>query len=561
MPYKYPFAIDVLIDELKYVRAHRLLEEYQARFRHLDCTTFFVKELHLSILTTMEPDNIKSILATDFKSYSVGEQRKQGLRPILGDGIFTTDGAQWQHSRDMLRPCFVRSQIGDRDLFELHFQHLLNAVPRDGTTVDLQDLFLRLTLDITTEFLFGTSTHTLIAEKRRPEDDRFVEAFTYVQNSIENSSNLLALFLPDRRFRRNCKYVHDWVDALIERSLASASEKASQSTGRYVLLHELVAVTSDKVRIRTELLNMLLAGRDTTASLLSDVWWTISREPQVWSRLQKEVQALETPLGEERPIFEELKDMKYLRAVLNESLRLHPVVPANSRQAVTDTTLPVGGGEDGKSPVFVPKGTLVAYCIYAMHRRRDLFGEDANDFNPDRWLDDGEKKGLRVGWEYLPFNGGPRICIGQQFALTEASYITVRLLQEFDRIECRDQEVWREKIGLTCTGLGGCKVSLTALDLLQPSSNGLNRQHFSSTPTQEKLGSSRQSNKPLTTREVTSIAKGGIRYYDQHFEWVSRTEYEAARQPSLPPHLIIRLASFEEDGRASRGLRQFETMA
>lgn len=205
------------------------------------------------------------------------------------------------------------------------------------------------------------------------------------------------------------------MDALIERSLASASEKASQSTGRYVLLHELVAVTSDKVRIRTELLNMLLAGRDTTASLLSDVWWTISREPQVWSRLQKEVQALETPLGEERPIFEELKDMKYLRAVLNESLRLHPVVPANSRQAVTDTTLPVGGGEDGKSPVFVPKGTLVAYCIYAMHRRRDLFGEDANDFNPDRWLDDGEKKGLRVGWEYLPFNGGPRICIGREY--------------------------------------------------------------------------------------------------------------------------------------------------
>lgn len=67
--------------------------------------------------------------------------------------------------------------------------------------------------------------------------------------------------------------------------------------------------------------------------------------------------------------------------------------------------------------------------------------------------------------------------------------------------------------------------------------------------------------KTTATREVTSIAKGGIRYYDQHFEWVSRTEYEAARQPSLPPHLIIRLASFEEDGRASRGLRQFETMA
>ncbi|KAI4109595.1 MAG: hypothetical protein LQ339_001708 [Xanthoria mediterranea] len=461
-PTKYPFGIDMIRDNLKSLKEHTALEQFQAEFRHLGCATFWAKQLHLHILFTMDPENIKSILATDFKSYSVGEERNKALKPFLGDGIFTTDGAQWQHSRDMLRPCFARSQIGDRDLFEQHFQHLLREIPRDGSTVNLQDLFFRLTLDIATEFLFGTSTYTLLTKKRRPEDDKFVEAFTYVQNTVEGKSGVLALFLPDRRFKRDCRYVHDWVDALIERSLASTLAKENQSTGRYVLLRELVATTPDKVKIRTELLNVLLAGRDTTAALLSDVWWTISREPQVWTRLQKEVQALETPLGEERPIFEELKDMKYLRAVLNESLRLHPAVPANSRQAVSDTTLPVGGGKDGKAPVFVPKGALVSYTIYAMHRRKDLYGEDAEDFKPDRWLDEGGKKGLRVGWEYLPFNGGPRICLGQQFALTEASYITVRLLQEFDRIESRDQADWQEKLGLTCTGLGGCKVSLTA---------------------------------------------------------------------------------------------------
>ena len=216
--------------------------------------------------------------------------------------------------------------------------------------------------------------------------------------------------------------VADWVDGLIERSLSvkPASEKdsdlkeAHHSPGRYILLQELATQTSDKIRIRTELLNMLLAGRDTTASLLSNAWWSISKEPRIWECLQKEVQSHPTPLGEDRPLFEELKDLKYLRAVLNESLRVHPVVPANSRQAITDTLLPLGGGKDGKSPVFVPTGTIVNYAVHAMHHRKDFYGEDAEEFKPERWLDKEEKKGLRVGWEYLPFNGGPRICIGRE---------------------------------------------------------------------------------------------------------------------------------------------------
>lgn len=231
-----------------------------------------------------------------------------------------------------------------------------------------------------------------------------------------------------------------------------AEEKTG--TGRYLFIDELVRQTDDRYRIRSELLNILLAGRDTTASLLSNVWWTLSKRPDVWAKLREEVDAL----GGERPTWEQLKDMKYLKAVLNEALRLYPVVPVNSREAIVDTVLPVGGGPDGRAPVLIPKGQVVVWSVYAMHRRKDYFGEDADEFNPERWL--GEK-GLRTGWEYLPFNGGPRICIGQQLALTEASYTTVRLMQEFRQIESRDPEPWREMLTLTCVGAGGCKVSLT----------------------------------------------------------------------------------------------------
>ena len=94
--------------------------------------------------------------------------------------------------------------------------------------------------------------------------------------------------------------------------------------------------------------------------------------------------------------------------LIRVALRLHPLVPGNARMAVTDTVIPVGGGPDGKSPVFVAKGKLVRWSLYAMHRRKDIYGADAEDFMPERW----EK--LRPGWEYLPFNGGPRICLGRK---------------------------------------------------------------------------------------------------------------------------------------------------
>lgn len=207
-PYRYPFGIDVGLDDIKMFREHTMLQQYKQRFTDLGCTTFASRFLWMRLIFTCEPENIKAILATDFTSYSVGEDRKAQLRPIFGDGIFTTDGAAWQHSRDLLRPCFARSQIGDTDLFEKHFQHLLNAIPRDNSTVDLQDLFFRLTLDIATEFLLGQSTNTLVPEKRRPEDDQFVEAFTYTQNILEGKQGILTLFLPDRRFTKSCKIVH-----------------------------------------------------------------------------------------------------------------------------------------------------------------------------------------------------------------------------------------------------------------------------------------------------------------------------------------------------------------
>jgi cytochrome P450 len=96
----------------------------------------------------------------------------------------------------------------------------------------------------------------------------------------------------------------------------------------------------------------------------------------------------------------------------------------------------------------------VGYSVYAMHRRKDIYGPDAEEFKPERW------ETLRVGWGYLPFNGGPRICVGQQFALTEAGYTTVRLMQVFDSLEARDPRPWAEGLSITMAVGHGVQVAM-----------------------------------------------------------------------------------------------------
>lgn len=365
----------------------------------------------------------------------------------------------------MLRPNFTKTQVGDLASFERHVQDLFAVLPKDGTTVDLSPLFFRLTLDSATEFLLGEGTHSLATNG----DDGFSKAMDDAQAWIAALSfwKVLSKFFPwttaDRRqFKQNCEFVHRFVDGYVEKGLAKRQQllEGKDSKTRYTFIDELVRQTDDRVRIRSEILNILLAGRDTTASLLTNVWWVLSKRPDIWTKLQDEIARLDGA----QPTFDQLKELRYLRALLNESLRMHPVVPQNSREAEEATTLPLGGGPDGKSPLFIGKGQIVAWTTYAMHRRHDLFGEDAEEFKPERWLDDPAtgKKGLRAGWEYLPFNGGARICLGQQYALTEASYVCVRLCQAFSGIESRDErEEWVEGFTITCVSDSGAKVGLT----------------------------------------------------------------------------------------------------
>lgn len=458
-----PFlGLDMIPGLLHAIRQHTLLER-TCRYYRACGNTFKLKELQRRAILTIEPENIKTVLSLKFEDYGI-HYRLDAFRPLLGEGIFDTDGDHWASSRALIRPSFVRDQVADLTTLEDLIQDLLLLLPRDGeTTVDLMDLFFRYTIDSATEFLFGKSVGTLKKLIARSEDPDFAEAFHYAQKAILTRATLgfLNVFYRDHKAEECNRICREFAQRAIEEARhAVEAEKGNAeelvcgpARQKHVFAQELASRTTDKERILDESMNLLLAGRDTTASLLTNLFFMLAKNPEIWEKVRKEVAVLEG----RPPTYEELRSFRYIHCCMNESLRLHPVVARNERMAVRDTVLPLGGGKDGLSPVLVTKGTVVSYSTYAMHRRRDLYGPDSEEFRPERWQD-GK---LQPRWGYLPFNGGPRICIGQRYALTEAGYVLVRIAQEFRNLESRNLAPWEESLALTLCSRDGAKVCLT----------------------------------------------------------------------------------------------------
>nr|AOE45522.1 CYP52A60 [[Candida] oregonensis] len=464
----------LLVKNVLKKRNEGLMPEFMtSRFVDMGFDTVRLRIAGFNVMTTRDPENIKAILATQFNDFALGIRHKQ-FKVVLGEGIFTLDGSGWKHSRAMLRPQFAREQVGHVRSLEPHVQALIKCIRlAKGQEFDIQPLMFKLTIDSGTEFLFGESCESL-----REDDPSFVsssaidpaikrgfpQAFNISQNYLFTRASLQSFYflITSLEFRKVNKTVHAFTDYYVNKALnATPEEEEKLSKGGYVFLYELAKQTRDPKVLRDQCLNILLAARDTTAGLLSFTMFELARNPEIFQRLREEIVA-NFGEGEDANLdditFESLKKCEYLKWVLNEALRLYPSVPQNFRVATKDTTLPRGGGVDHQLPVFVPKGTTVTYTIYATHRHQEIYGKDAEEYRPSRW---GEEKVKKLGWGFLPFNGGPRICLGQQFALTETSYVIVRLLQTFSEIESFETEYPPRKMThLTMSLFDGAKISL-----------------------------------------------------------------------------------------------------
>ena len=194
--------------------------------------------------------------------------------PLLGDGIFTQDHEEWKHSRKLLNPQFGKSYYRGLDFFQEHVDNLISLIPKDGGPIDLQPLFFRFTLDTTTALLFGNSVYSL-REDRSESVREFEKSFDIAQQYIVKRYRLLDLYwlIGGRQFWRACESVHMFVDRIADQGLQALASGDRRKPDRYLFLDALAQDQHlDKVAIRDQLLNILLAGRDTTACLLS---WTL----------------------------------------------------------------------------------------------------------------------------------------------------------------------------------------------------------------------------------------------------------------------------------------------
>jgi len=381
----------------------------------------------------------------------------------MGSGIFTQNGAAWKHSRALLRPQFASNRFQNFREIQKYVENLISQIPANGI-VDLQPLFFQLTFNTTTFLLFGEKISPL--DNIAGQELEFSRAFDLGQEYLSHRGRLGHFYWLSNppEFRRACELTHQFVEQAIQKAL-EAADSNTDSAKRYVFIDALIQETRNKKELRDQCLNVLLAGRDTTACCLTWTLRLLARHPRVLDKLRREIELI-SGLGSRAtlPTQEHLKKMQYLHLVLKEVLRLYPSVPVNSREALKTTVLPLGGGSDGQSPILIRKGEAVGYCVYAMHRRKDLYGHDALEFRPERWEDPNLLQ--NIGYGYLPFNGGPRACLGQEFALLEAGYTVARIIQRYPMITTLPNdpvmEIGKEKQRLTLVVAAGdgCWVQL-----------------------------------------------------------------------------------------------------
>ncbi|KAJ3109800.1 hypothetical protein HDU97_000030 [Phlyctochytrium planicorne] len=425
------------------------------------------------IIFVNDPVIVEHLLKTHFHIYEKGQHFRSRCQDVLGHGIFNTDGERWRSQRKTAANIFnvknFKEFVGVVFAEEMDlFSNRLSQSATSNATINLQDLFFRFTLDGFARIGFGvdlgcmTRTDTIpfataFDDAQNRMQYRFVQPLWWVEEITANMG-----VGPGAKQKANVKVIREFAMGIIakrkeelKRKIEEGLEEEAEDdeTGKNKdLLGYLMDVKDENGNLPSDedlcdyVLNFIIAGRDTTAQALSWAFLLLHKNPQCFQKLRAEIDNLLGPYEEgsrDAPTYEEVKkEMPYANAVFHETLRLYPSVPTEIKQANQDDVLPDG--------THVPKGATVAWSPYTMGRTEAIWGADAKEFNPDRWIAMTKQPSP---FDYPVFNAGPRVCLGKNMAELEGVYVMACIARKFDvRVVNADKVTYANSLTLPMKG-------------------------------------------------------------------------------------------------------------
>jgi cytochrome P450 len=398
-------AFQVLRDPLETLR--RLAREYG------DIVCVPIVNQHRIFLN--HPDYIEQVCIVQQAKFHKSKLTKDVTQRLLGQGLLISEGDFWRRQRRLAQPAFHRSRINEYGATMVERAEVRMKQWRDGDVRDITQEMMAMTLDIAVRTLFGS---TLQAEAEQVGD-----SLGYLMRySLRKARSPIKIpenwpTPANRRARRETQFLDSLVYGIIE------ERQAEGNTNHH---HDLLAMLMSAMdedgtqmtpqQLRDESMTPFLAGHETTALTLSWAWYMLSENPAAEARLHEELHGI---LAGRAPELADFERLAYLRAVVNETLRLYPAAYIVARTSVAPCTI---AGYD------FPSDTTMIMAQWVMHRDPRYF-DDPEVFRPERWLNGLENR-LPAG-AYFPFGDGPRRCIGQGFALLESALVLATIAQKY----------------------------------------------------------------------------------------------------------------------------------
>ena len=380
-------------------------EEHGELVRYRFGTTFYY--------LVNSPELVRRVFVENAKNYTKSRYYR-GIKLVLGDGLFTSEGDFWRRQRRLSQPAFHRERLAGfaSSMVDSTRDALEDFKRRAGETVDVARAMSRLALRIVGRTLFSAE----IADEAGA-----IQRAVHFANEFGESAFFLPLWVPTLK-NRELKRALAVFDDLVARMIADRREATARGEAPGDLLAMLMSVRDEDTgermsdrQLRDEALTLIIGGHETTATVLDWTFYLLARHPEVAWRLREHVRAT---LGDRDPSAEDISKLTYTAQVVQESMRLYPPAWVMEREAIGDDTL-AGYGIPGRS--------TVAVCPYVLHRRPDLW-PDPERFDPERFTPERVKD--RPKHAYLPFGHGPRQCIGHAFAMMETVIIVSMFARE-----------------------------------------------------------------------------------------------------------------------------------